>query len=203
MIDHLSPREVRILSLLAEGMTAKKIGKELGIADSTVHNLLSPLYRKIGTRNAKAAAAYYLANADRLTTAPAESSAAWYMRQFVDERLHEATRRWLASAESQRPSAARLALCLMLALIGSHTEAEQEAAPLSGQEATAFYLFRQWQAGEAAALPMLTRMLEAGPHKMHYTVKLALFQAAMNRGERDLARDCLFDLYLLRQKNLT
>lgn len=51
----LTGRELAVLSLLAEGMTAVAIGRRLEIAARTVHKHLEHVYAKMGT-------------ADRLTT---------------------------------------------------------------------------------------------------------------------------------------
>ncbi|OJF12874.1 helix-turn-helix transcriptional regulator [Couchioplanes caeruleus] len=45
----LTPRELDVLALLAESLTAAAIGRRLGISAGTVHKHLSALYRKLGT----------------------------------------------------------------------------------------------------------------------------------------------------------
>lgn len=40
-VKDLSPRDIKILTLLAEGFTARKIGRRIGAAESTVRNTLS------------------------------------------------------------------------------------------------------------------------------------------------------------------
>ncbi|HKN52949.1 MAG TPA: helix-turn-helix transcriptional regulator [Amycolatopsis sp.] len=45
----LTPREVTVLSLLTEGITAETMGRRLGISPRTVHRHLENLYRKLGT----------------------------------------------------------------------------------------------------------------------------------------------------------
>lgn len=45
----LTPRELTVLSLLADGITADAIGRKLGISPRTVHRHLDHLYRKFGT----------------------------------------------------------------------------------------------------------------------------------------------------------
>ncbi len=47
----LSGREVAVLGLLAEGLTAGAIGRRLGISERTVHKHLEHVYRKLGTRD--------------------------------------------------------------------------------------------------------------------------------------------------------
>ena len=51
----LTGRELTVLPLLAEGLTAAAIGRRLGISTRTVHKHLEHVYAKLGT-------------ADRLTT---------------------------------------------------------------------------------------------------------------------------------------
>lgn len=46
-----TPREVEILRLSTSGASAKEIGFELGIAESTVKNHLSAIYRKLGVKS--------------------------------------------------------------------------------------------------------------------------------------------------------
>jgi DNA-binding CsgD family transcriptional regulator len=43
----LTPREISVLSLLADGMTAEAIGRRLGISNRTVHKHTENLYRKL------------------------------------------------------------------------------------------------------------------------------------------------------------
>ncbi|GAA2663204.1 helix-turn-helix transcriptional regulator [Streptomyces lunalinharesii] len=45
----LTPREISVLSLLAQCLTAATIGRRLGISPRTVHKHLENLYRKMGT----------------------------------------------------------------------------------------------------------------------------------------------------------
>jgi DNA-binding CsgD family transcriptional regulator len=47
----LTPREVTVLLLLAEALTADAIGRRLGISPRTVHKHVENLYRKLGTRD--------------------------------------------------------------------------------------------------------------------------------------------------------
>jgi LuxR family maltose regulon positive regulatory protein len=51
MIEPLSPRELEVLSLVAEGMTNREIGARLYIAESTVKSHLNTVYGKLGVRN--------------------------------------------------------------------------------------------------------------------------------------------------------
>jgi PAS domain S-box-containing protein len=46
-----TPRQVEILRLSTSGASAKEIGFELGIAESTVKNHLSAIYRKLGVKS--------------------------------------------------------------------------------------------------------------------------------------------------------
>jgi DNA-binding CsgD family transcriptional regulator len=47
----LTPRELTVLALLGEGLTASAIGRQLKITVSTVNTHLEHLYRKLGTDN--------------------------------------------------------------------------------------------------------------------------------------------------------
>lgn len=47
----LTPREITVLLLLAESLTADTIGRRLGISARTVHKHTENLYRKLGTRD--------------------------------------------------------------------------------------------------------------------------------------------------------
>ncbi|MFI5495117.1 helix-turn-helix transcriptional regulator [Actinoplanes sp. NPDC051859] len=48
-VRRLTPRELDVLALLAESLTAAAIGRRLGISTGTVHKHLAALYRKLGT----------------------------------------------------------------------------------------------------------------------------------------------------------
>jgi DNA-binding NarL/FixJ family response regulator len=50
-IEHLSPRELEILKLVATGASNKEIAKQLVIAEGTVKNHLSRILSKIGVRD--------------------------------------------------------------------------------------------------------------------------------------------------------
>ncbi len=52
----LTPREQRILELLAEGLPTTAIGKRLGVATKTVSNTLSTIFAKLGVTNRTEAA---------------------------------------------------------------------------------------------------------------------------------------------------
>jgi len=54
----LTPRERRILDLIAEGMTNRQIGEELFLAEKTVKNYVSNLLGKLGMSRRTEAAAY-------------------------------------------------------------------------------------------------------------------------------------------------
>ena len=45
----LTPREMAVLTLLADALTAAAIGRRLGIATRTVHKHIGSIYRKLGT----------------------------------------------------------------------------------------------------------------------------------------------------------
>jgi DNA-binding CsgD family transcriptional regulator len=47
----LTPREMTVLLLLADALTAAAIGRRLGISDRTVHKHIEKIYRKLGTRD--------------------------------------------------------------------------------------------------------------------------------------------------------
>ncbi|MFI1968098.1 helix-turn-helix transcriptional regulator [Streptomyces cinnamoneus] len=47
----LTPRELTVLGLLAEGLTAEAIGRRLAISPHTVNRHLEKVYRKLGTNN--------------------------------------------------------------------------------------------------------------------------------------------------------
>lgn len=47
----ITPRELTVLNVLAEGLTAAAIARRLGISVRTVHAHLDRLYRKLGTRD--------------------------------------------------------------------------------------------------------------------------------------------------------
>lgn len=54
---HLSPRQQQVLELMAEGMTNKEIGNELGVTERTVKAYAQELYDKLGVRNRAGAVA--------------------------------------------------------------------------------------------------------------------------------------------------
>lgn len=47
----LTPRELSVLLLLTDALTAAAIGRRLGISDRTVHKHVENIYRKLGTRD--------------------------------------------------------------------------------------------------------------------------------------------------------
>ncbi|WP_443064746.1 LuxR C-terminal-related transcriptional regulator [Streptomyces sp. NBC_00588] len=47
----LTPRELTVLLLLTDALTAAAIGRRLGISDRTVHKHIEKIYRKLGTRD--------------------------------------------------------------------------------------------------------------------------------------------------------
>ena len=47
----LTPREMTVLLLLTDALTAAAIGRRLGISDRTVHKHVEKIYRKLGTRD--------------------------------------------------------------------------------------------------------------------------------------------------------
>jgi DNA-binding CsgD family transcriptional regulator len=59
-LDVLSPRELEVLRLLADGMRSSEIAEALGIAVPTVKCHLTRTYRKLGVRNRVGAVLHYL-----------------------------------------------------------------------------------------------------------------------------------------------
>jgi two-component system response regulator DevR len=55
----LSPQELRVIALLAEGLTNKEIGEKLGLTEKTVKNYLSNMFDKLHVLNRAQAAALY------------------------------------------------------------------------------------------------------------------------------------------------
>lgn len=53
---HLSPQERRVLGLIAEGMSNKQIGEQLGIREKTVKNYVTSLLLKLGLQRRTQAA---------------------------------------------------------------------------------------------------------------------------------------------------
>lgn len=53
----LTPAELEVLQLVAEGRTAREIGEQLFIAEKTVKNHLTNVYRKLNVRNSSHAVA--------------------------------------------------------------------------------------------------------------------------------------------------
>jgi DNA-binding CsgD family transcriptional regulator len=47
----LSPREVEVLSSLADGLLYKEVADKLGVGFSTVHKHVNSIYRKLRVRN--------------------------------------------------------------------------------------------------------------------------------------------------------
>lgn len=56
----LSPREIEVLSLLAQGRSNKEIAQEMGISYQTVKNHLASLFRKLGVEDRTQAVVYAL-----------------------------------------------------------------------------------------------------------------------------------------------
>lgn len=61
--DALSSRDERILVLVAEGKTNKEIGRELGLSDKTIKNLLSVIFQKLRIARRSQAAAWFVKRA--------------------------------------------------------------------------------------------------------------------------------------------
>lgn len=58
-LNQLSPQELRVIALVAEGKTNKEIAAELGLSDKTVKNYLSNLMDKLNFNRRSQAAAFY------------------------------------------------------------------------------------------------------------------------------------------------
>lgn len=58
VLDRLTPREMSILELIADGKTNREIAESLFLAEKTVKNYVSNLLTKMGIRHRSAAAAY-------------------------------------------------------------------------------------------------------------------------------------------------
>src|SRR5690606_11009743 len=58
VLERLTPREMSILELIAEGKTNREIAESLFLAEKTVKNYVSSLLTKMGIRHRSAAAAY-------------------------------------------------------------------------------------------------------------------------------------------------
>lgn len=56
----LSERELDVMYCLCEGMRAKEIGEDLGMASKTVKTHLGRIYLKLGARNRANAVAIFL-----------------------------------------------------------------------------------------------------------------------------------------------
>ena len=54
--DLISPREIEVLRLVAEGMANKQIGRRLGISERTVKAHLGRVFRQIGVADRTSAA---------------------------------------------------------------------------------------------------------------------------------------------------
>jgi len=51
MLEPLTPREIQVLELLAEGLANKAIAEQLGISDQTVKFHVASIYGKLGAAN--------------------------------------------------------------------------------------------------------------------------------------------------------
>jgi DNA-binding NarL/FixJ family response regulator len=67
LYDSLSPQERRILALVADGLTNRQIGAQLGLAEKTVKNYITSLLHKLGFSRRTEAAVY---SARRPSAAP-------------------------------------------------------------------------------------------------------------------------------------
>ncbi|MFE6334362.1 response regulator transcription factor [Streptomyces sp. NPDC057798] len=62
--DLLSPQEQRVLQLTSQGLSNRRIARELGISEQTVKNYLSSVFRKIGVGSRAEATRYWLESQD-------------------------------------------------------------------------------------------------------------------------------------------
>jgi DNA-binding CsgD family transcriptional regulator len=58
--EHLTARELEVLSLVALGAANKRVAQELGMTEHTVKFHLASVFRKLGVANRTEAAATYL-----------------------------------------------------------------------------------------------------------------------------------------------
>ena len=64
-LDELSPQELRILELIAEGLTNREIGQRLFLAEKTVKNNVSNMLVKMGMTRRIEAAAFLVRHEER------------------------------------------------------------------------------------------------------------------------------------------
>ncbi len=70
-VGRLSPSELQLLGLIADGRTNPEIGQHLGLAAQTVKNYVSALFTKLGvSRRTEAAVLFVRATADRTEDSP-------------------------------------------------------------------------------------------------------------------------------------
>jgi DNA-binding CsgD family transcriptional regulator len=56
----LTPRQVEILALVADGLSTREIAQRLGITPGTIKTHLTTTYKLLGVQNRVQAARYYL-----------------------------------------------------------------------------------------------------------------------------------------------
>ena len=56
----ISEKELKVMSLVAEGLSNKEIAKELFLSEGTVRNYISSILDKLGLRDRTQLAVYYL-----------------------------------------------------------------------------------------------------------------------------------------------
>lgn len=59
-LSQLSPQERRVVALLADGLTNKQIGEQLGLTEKTVKNYLATIFSKLNIERRTQAAALYV-----------------------------------------------------------------------------------------------------------------------------------------------
>ncbi|MBL8510850.1 MAG: response regulator transcription factor, partial [Betaproteobacteria bacterium] len=109
----LNDQEWRLLMLLAEGKSAKQIGKTLGLADKTIRNHLTPIYKALGVAGSKEAITYYRRHCAEV----AAKSPVWYVQCLLDAAFDSARRCWLDTPRDSRPASVRLAMCIIFHLL--------------------------------------------------------------------------------------
>ena len=72
-LARLTPHERSILELIGEGLTNREIGERLSLAEKTVKNCVSALFRKLGLEQRTQAAVFAVRTFDGRTSEPAQN----------------------------------------------------------------------------------------------------------------------------------
>ena len=59
-MSSLSPQERRVLALVADGMTNKQVGEQLGLSENTVKNYLVNVFEKLRVKRRSQAATLFV-----------------------------------------------------------------------------------------------------------------------------------------------